>query len=367
MPVVRSSVGILTNSRPSSKLAQSDAWPRWWGVSRHRFALGLGSVVLGADASLRPGSRAWEWILCALALAAAAPGPGSRTLAEYFALHVRYLLRRRVWWITLEHDHDALLVDVGASQRVWCYEFLHRGRLDLNGQDALLAARLARMAESLANGGVRAHVAVHVDTGDWSGTPPRTTLSVSTAARVPSEWRQHWEAGVPRHLDLGRTALIERRHYVRTPRCVVRTLRVADFSSHRAESVLESLARYGSRLAISLHAEVLPARRAQKLTARAVHRTRSDAQFTLGAGFRWSARDQLGLDSLRDRETLVAEGAALCQWALYVVVSAASVSELRLRVHETREVARAAGLHLESGWGVQAEWFAYQLPGGTRW
>jgi hypothetical protein len=239
--------------------------------------------------------------------------------------------------------------------------------LDLCGRDVVLATRLARMVESFAGGGDRAHVALHVDTGERSGVPARTALSVSVAAPVPGEWRRHNAAGVPRSLSIGRTAMIERRHYVRTPRSVVRTLRVEDFAAGRAGVALETLGEYGSGLALSLHAGVVPLARARRLTSRAVHRVGTDAEFARGAGFRWSARDQKGLDALRDREEAVAQGAALCQWALYVVVSADTVSELRRRVHETREMARAAGLRLDPGVGVQGEWFIFQLPGGPGW
>jgi hypothetical protein len=161
--------------------------------------------------------------------------------------------------------------------------------------------------------------------------------------------------------------MIERRHYVRTPGCVVRTLRVTNFAPGRASAALETLGEYGSGLSLSLHAGIVPLARARRLTSRAVHRVGTDAEFARSAGFRWSARDQKGLDALRDREESVARGAALCQWALYVVVSAPTVSELCRRVHDTREVARAAGLGLDPGVGVQGEWFIFQLPGGPGW
>lgn len=348
-------------------LGETDAWPRWWGVTRHRLALAVAALGLGADALLRPGSRWWEWLLVGVMAAAASPGPASTSCGQWCVIEVRFLLRRRVRWVALETDGDVLRVDVRGSQRVWCYEFTHRGRLDLSGRDVVLASRLSRMVESFAAGGDRAHVALHVDTGERSGGATRTSLSVSVGAPVPSEWRRNSEVGVPCSLSIGRTAVIERRHYVRTPRCVVRTLRVAAFAAGRAGTALETLDECGSGLSISLHAGVVPSTRARRLTARAVHRARTDAEFARGAGFRWSARDQKGLDALCGREDLVAQGAALCQWALYVVVSADTVGELRRRVNETRDVARAVGLRLDLGVGVQGEWFTFQLPGGPGW
>lgn len=359
--------GILMNSPRRSALGESDAWPRWWGLARHRMVLVALAPVLGADALLRPGSRWWEWLAFAVTIAGAAPGPGSSSWGQWSAIHLRFLVRRRVRWISLESDGDALVVGARGSQRVWCYEFAHRGRLDLSQRDVVLASRLARMVESFAAGGEHTHVALHVDTGKESGAEARTTLSVNVAAPTPSEWRVRSNVGIPRSLSIGRTAVLERRHYVRTPQCVLRTLRVSDFAAGRAQVALEVLGEYGSGVALSLHAGVVPISRARRLTARAVHRVGTDAEFARGAGFRWSARDQKGLDALREREDSVAQGAALCQWALYVVVSAESVRELGARVRETCDVARAAGMRLDLGVGVQGQWFTWQLPGGPGW
>lgn len=360
-------VGILTNSPTRASLGEEDAWPRWWGVARHRLILGVVGLVLGADALLRPGPRWWEWVVAAGTVGGAVPVSGATSLGQWCATQVRYFLRRRIQWISLECDDDALVVDVHGVQRVWCYEFVHRGRLDLSQRDVILASHLSRMVESYAAGGDLVHVALHVETAEALGPRARTCLSVNVAAPVPSEWRARSTAGVPRGLSLGRTAIIERRHYVRTPQCVLRTLRVTDFAAGRASAALETLGEYGSGLALSLHAGVVPLSRARRLTARAVHRVGIDAQFARGAGFRWSARDQKGLDALREREEQVAQGAALCQWALYVVVSADSVPELDRRVRETCDASRAAGLRLDLGVGVQGEWFAWQLPGGPGW
>ena len=93
----------------------------------------------------------------------------------------------------------------------------------------------------------------------------------------------------------------------------------------------------------------------------------ADAEFSRGAGFRWTASDQTHLDALRNREEAVAQGAALCQWGLYVLVRAPNLSELRRRVSETLEMARARGVMLDRGTGVQGDWYVFQLPGGPGW
>jgi hypothetical protein len=147
----------------------------------------------------------------------------------------------------------------------------------------------------------------------------------------------------------------------------MRTLRATAFSPGRESEALEALSERAAWLTLSLHASVIPTARARRVTSRAVHRVGSDAALTRGAGFRWSARHEKELEALRSREASVAAGAALCQWALYVVVRAQSLAELRSRVAETRQVSRESGLRLDPGTGVQGEWFTYQLPGGPGW
>ena len=359
--------GTLTNNPVHASLGEGDAWPRWWGLARHRVALGLAAPVLGADALLRPGRRWWEWLVVVLALGAASPGPGQGSWAEWCAAATRYYGRRRVGWISLDADADSLVVLSRGRQRVWCYELTHRGRLDLSERDVVVASRLSQMVDSFAAAGESAHVSLHVDTGAWSGPPARTCLSVNVSGAVPPEWRARAAAGVPRSLGTGRQALLERRHYVRTGGSVLRTLRVGDFAAGRASAALETLGQFGSDLSLSLHADVVPLARARRESARAVHRVGAGAEFGRAAGFRWSAHDQVGLEALRQREQLVAQGAALCHWALYIVVRADSLAALRARVRETCDVARAAGLRLDVGTARQGEWLTWQLPGGPGW
>ncbi len=352
---------------PRLTLGESDAWPRWWGLARHRVVLGLIAPLLVADAVIRPGWRWWEWVAAGVASAAVAPGPEQRTGAEWSATAISFLLRRHVRWISFEVVHDALDVGAAGSQRVWCYEFEHRGRLDLSDHDAVLASRLARMVDSFAAAGVPAHVALHVERGRAPLAAARTSLTLTGAGAPPRDGRRRAAAGIPRDLVEGRTPVLERRHYVRTPGGVLCTLRVGDVAVGRASTALETLGRFGSDLTLSLHAGVVPLTRARRQSARAVHRVGAGAEFGRGAGFRWSAADQLGLDALREREELVARGVALCRWAIYVVVRAETVAQLRERVRTTRDDARAAGLRLEIGTGRQGQWYQWQLPGGPGW
>jgi hypothetical protein len=322
------------------------------------------SLGVGADALFRSGSSQWEWFVVAMTVVAASPGPGSTTLGHCSVIEASFQLRRRLRWVSLEDVGDSL--EWGSGRRVWCYEFIQRGRLDLTGSDVTLASRLARMAESFAASGQHTHVSIHVE-ANGMGAPVHTVLGVSAPSVPPREWRPHHVAGVPGFLKLGRTPYVQRRTYVRTPDYVMRTLRAATFSPGRESEVLEALSERVAWLTLSLHASVIPTVRARRVTSRAVHRVGSDAALTRGAGFRWSARHEKELEALRSREASVAAGAALCQWALYVVVRAHSLGELRSRVTQTRQVARAAGLRLDAGTGVQGEWLTYQLPGGPGW
>ena len=357
----------MRNNVAPSTLGDSDAWPRWWGVIRHRLVLTLGAVLLGADWLVRPGSLWCESVLAVAGGAAALPVSSATSVGSWCLIQLRFLVRRRARWISLEPAEETLRVDARGVQRVWCYEFVHHGRLDLSGRDVEVATRLAHLAQSLAASGKSAHLAVHVDTGDIRDSGSRVALSVNRPSQVPAEWRPRSDAAVPRSATTGRMPFIERRGYVRTSGGVVQTLRVRAFTPGRASDALVALGAAGTALEISLHANILSLVKARRVSARAVHRMGADAQFSRGAGFRWTASDQKSLDALRVREEAVAQGAALCQWALYVVVRAANVSELRRRVSETLEVARTRGVVLDRGVGVQGDWYVFQLPGGQGW
>jgi hypothetical protein len=320
---------------------------------------------MAADALLRRGWRQWEWPCVVVCATLAVVQRSGRSWGERAVVEVKYLLRRRLSSISVRTDDDALEYHVRGTRRVWCYDFVHRGRLDLANRDVALADRLAYLADSLAEAGEVAHLAIHVESSG-SGLV-RTALSVTVPAVPPPEWRRDPRSGVARALAVGRTPLVERREYVRTAHEVVRTLRVASFAPGREAQALERLSEQLSWLTLSLHSSVLPASRARRMTSRAVHRMGSDAQLARSAGFRWSARREWELDALRQREQVVAGGTALCRWALYLVVHATSLAQLRSRVNELEEIARAAGLRLEAGVAVQSEWFAFQLPGGPGW
>ncbi len=348
---------------PTVTLGDSDAVARWCGLERHRVAVAVLVVALAGDALLRPSAPGWEYVIAA-ALALTLPGRPGASWGERLSVELRYVLRRHVTWIDLDVDSGATTLHLRGSRRLWCYELTHRGRLDLSGAHAVLARRLAHLAESLALSDTPAHPALHVDV-DRTGT--RTSLSVTSSAPPPLEWRPRSSPEGVGGLATGRWAVLERRHYVRSARGLRRTLRVEGFAPGREAAALEALGDLGAWLSLSLHAEVLAVARARRTTARAVHRVGSDGALARAAGFRWSARRELELDTLRRREQAVASGAALCRWALYLVVCAATLPELRRRVDELEAVSRGAGLRLDRGTARQGDYFAYQLPGGPGW
>jgi hypothetical protein len=314
---------------------------------------------------LRPGHRWWEWLIALVAIAGVIPVTSTSSCAQALALELRYLVRRRIHQVTITSTDDAMAVCARASCRVWCYDFEHYGRLDLNGRDVLVADRLTRLVESLSAANQNLHLAIHV--GASPDAAVRTVMSLTHKGVAPGEWRRVSHGWVPVALREGRTILVERRHYLRTTQDVMRVMRVRSFSRGREDVALEALCGGVTWLSVSLHAAVLESARSRRITARAMHRLRSDAQVSWRAGFRWSVRQESEMESHRQREIDVAAGAALCHWALYLVVRASTLQELRRRVDTTVSIARAAGVQLDLGRAQQAQWFDWQLPGGPGW
>ena len=354
----------MTNSDNGATFADSDAEVRWYGLARHRLVLGLGALGVSLLALVTHG-RWWEWCAAPALVLLTVPGTAGRSCYEMAATEVRFWMRRRLTWSVVTPTPEGLVLTSRHECRVEVYELVHRGRLDLSGHDAGLAARLAQLVEAIAEGGVGAHVALHVESRE--GAPPATTLSTTSPIAAAPEWRRVAGGGVPRTLRVGRNALLERRDHLRTRDGVLRTLRVSRFAPGRETAGLAVLGERTGWLTLSVHAAVVPTARARRLTARAVHRVGSDAQMSRSAGFRWSARREWELDALRQREQAVAAGAALCQWALYLVVRAPTLEELRARVHDVVALSRAAGLRLDMGGAQQHEYFEFQLPGGPGW
>jgi hypothetical protein len=93
----------------------------------------------------------------------------------------------------------------------------------------------------------------------------------------------------------------------------------------------------------------------------------SDAATSQSAGFRRTAQSTRTLERLRQRESLVVEGAALLRIAVFVVIRAASLQQLHRDVQSVARCAVESGLRCEPGFGRQAAWYCAQLPGAPGW
>ena len=161
---------------------------------------------------------------------------------------------------------------------------------------------------------------------------------------------------------------LERWRYLRRRDGVVRIFRIRDFTGASAQdAVLERIQQAGSHCSLALHLDVLGSSRARRTAERAVHRQRSDVSSVGAAGFRRTASSDQATERLRVREVEVASGHGLLKVAVYVVVRAETLDGLSAPVAELRRLALESGVRLDHGFGRQAQWYRYQLPGGMGW
>ncbi len=349
-------------------LGESDADARWVGIRRHQAVLLVGSVVLLGEGVVAPHVRVGALAAGMALLLGAMPTHDGRTLGEQFSIALHFALRPH--WRALNAR------ELGGDIVLWCggevafraYELVHRGRLDLSGRDAAIAQSLAEVADaaSAASGGQ--HFSIHVGCGR-EGTP--TFLALAVDAPAPDGWTPKNEGALETLLGLGEgssTRYLERLSYVRTPRELVRIYRVRDFSFvPQKRTLLEQLLRYSGPLDVTLHVDVVSGATAQRVASRAVHRVGSDESTSRSAGFRRTARSSRIFERMAQRERYVASGRALLRVAVYVRVRADSFHELQQRGARVWRHAHDAGLRLDSGRGLQAEWYRSSLPGGPGW
>jgi len=149
---------------------------------------------------------------------------------------------------------------------------------------------------------------------------------------------------------------------------VTRVLRIRDFSAvPDGHALLDRLQFATTSLEVAVHVDVVGGSRAHRIASRAVHRMGSDVGTIQAAGFRRTAQSSRTFERLRQRETLVVEGSAMMRIAVFVVVRATSLAQLR---HDVRAVTRCAtesGLRCDQGKGRQSLWYCAQLPGSPGW
>jgi hypothetical protein len=356
-----------------SRLGPANVVASWAGVARHRLLLALAGVGIVGDALLRPGTPGWEVAAGVVLLVGALPAVDTRSVAEWAATAVSYRARSR--WITVAVEVPSStagerggvsVTSARATATVRGFELEHRGRLDLSGEGSSLVRALGDLIDALALAPSGQHVSWHVRR---EGDELVTLLALRGDGAAPPAFCSRdalvaWFVGA---VVAERTWLLERWRYLRAPYEVVRVLRIRDFTAARDAVVLDRLAWTSSRVGIAVHVAVVESTRARRLAERAVHRSRSDAAMSRGAGFRESARSASDARRLARHEAEVAAGRALVRLGVYVTVHAAGVDELRASVAEVLEVAQAAGLRCERGAGRQGPWHRYQLPGGLGW
>jgi hypothetical protein len=327
--------------------------------------VGLGLV---GDWVTRPEGQWPEVLIGLVLLVSAIPVHDGLTCAEQLSIAARFLGRSRWTSISVGATHEGVLLSAGGEVGFRAFELRHRGRLDLSGRDLVDSELLASLVDGLATGGRTRHLSVHTCSRRGG---VMTVLALPVDVNPPDGWmrRDSLAADVAGSLRFDdSTLLFERWRYVRSPSGVMRILRVGDFSAAVAGRALLERVQFASpSLDVALHIDVVGGSRASRLAARAVHRDGSDDATSQAAGFRRSARSLQSLERLRQRETLVVDGRSLLRIAVYFVVRADDLDELRRATADVTRCASEAGLRCERGLGRQALWHRHQLPGGAGW
>jgi hypothetical protein len=348
-------------------LGESDADARWIGVRRHQAVLVVVGFGLVSDWIMSAHAPAGELVVGAFLMASAAPAGDGLTVAEYALVAARYAMRSHWFELTARELGDDLVLWARGEVAFRGYELVHRGRLDLSGRDVTLAEDLAGLADAASAARSGQHFSQHVVSQTNAAA---ALLALPGDVPVPEGWRLN--AALARDvLGVGEATtqrLLERFTYLRTPDELVRVYRVRDFSSvPRTRPLLEQTLRSSVPFDLAVHLDVVAGAKAQRLTARAVHRVRSDDVTSTAAGFRRTARTSRNYERLAQREVLVASGRSLLRIAVFLVVRGDSFEEVQGRAALVWRSAHDAGLRLERGRGRQLAWYLAQLPGGSGW
>ena len=314
------------------QIGNSDAASRWIGIRKHQAVLLLLGVLVTGDWCLRPNATVIELCVGLFLLACSPQSSDGLTNGEWLLLAAMYLLRTK--WSHVQFSSNKNFIELVTSGRVTFsgYSLIHRGRLDLSGDDGALTNQLKAITSSLALSGVTSHVSLHILCGEEEN---QTLLCVPAGTFVPPDWKTCPELAALLIGALEPVDVLERWGYTRTKDSLVRVIRLSDFS--------------------------------QASTNSAVHRISSDSAVTHEAGFRRTAQSERAFKRMRQREILVAQGLPLLRCAVYISICAPNQRELLKRSREVVSIAQDAGLRCQKGFARQAEWFRFQLPGGAGW
>jgi hypothetical protein len=349
-------------------LGVADGESRWIGVRRHQAVLVIGGFGLVGEWITQSHGSSIELVIGVALLISASPTRDGLTVGERLRIAVEFAGRSR--WSSVRATKRGATVTISArgEATVHGFELQHRGRLDLSGRDQQNALALAAFADALATSDDTRHFSLHVRA---SPSGVATLLVAPTDVSPPSGWQMNATLALDTVGAGGRagaTWLMERWAYVRDERDVTRVLRVRDFSAAPdGHALLERLQFASPSLDVVVHVEVIGGVRAHRLSARAVHRVGSDDATSQAAGFRRTAQSSRALERLRQRESLVVEGAALMRVAVFVVIRAASLRQLRRDTVSVTRSAIESGLRCDPGYGRQAAWYCAQLPGAPGW
>jgi hypothetical protein len=350
------------------QLGDADGDARWIGVRRHQALLIIVGLGLVGDWVVRSSSVLVELLLGCALLLGAVPFLDNMTLAEWLVVAARFLCRSRWTLVSASSEEAVTTLRARGSVNVQGFELSHRGRLELSGQDVEKAHELMAYVDAIATSDRTSHVSVHVlSTRDRA----RTLLTLPEGGQPPEGWTKN-EAALRETIGAAAPTnsiwFLERWRYLRGVQGLVRVVRLRDFTAvPDGKALLEKLQQSSDHVTVALHFDVVSGARAQRIAARAVHRTGSDEAASSSVGFRHTARAQRALQRLTQRETLVAGGRALLRIGVYVCVRAPSQRQLNASVNEVLRRAHEAGLRCERGLGRQAIWFCHQLPGGPGW
>jgi hypothetical protein len=307
-------------------------------------------------------------LLGCVLLVGATPFVDNLTLGEWLLVGVRFATRSRWTLVSVTSEGAAATLRARGTVLTQGFELGHRGRLDLSGHDVLRARELTAYTDAIATSDRTSHLSLHVASTRESA---QTLLTLRDGGQPPEGWTQNealLREVVGAVAPTNSVWFLERWRYLRGVHGLVRVVRLRDFTAvPDGKALLERLQQSSGHVTVALHLDVVSGTRAQRIAARAVHRTGTDEAASASVGFRHTARAQRALQRLTQRETLVAGGRALLRIGVYVCVRAPSQRQLNSSVSEVLRRAHEAGLRCERGLGRQAIWFCHQLPGGPGW
>lgn len=328
------------------------------GYSRPRSCCFIGAIVCALGFFSLPG-RPLGALLLSVGFMVAVIGPRGRCGAEVFARAVSYLSRSRWTKISVRTNGARCVLSARGRSEVDLYEFVHRGRLDLSGEDRTLDTVMATELERVAGEGGGTLSWHLVSTPDGS----TSTLALSAGTRPPRSFISSDGAA----LRLGGPWLFERWRYVRSATDVLATFSLESSSASRAEPILRAVMPFGCNREASVLIHVTAAQRANSVVGRHSHRWRANVALAALGGFRQRASTDASTHLLEERERDVAVGRALCRVEIFITVRAATKRELEVAASALREDARRVATQLVRGNGRHAVWFCSQLPGAPGW